>query len=67
MNYWLISRRPVFLILVDIKRNGFYWVYPYDQIKDRLKEIQNKKKVSISVSNERSVIIENKQIPPLIE
>ncbi|HGO9425631.1 TPA: DUF4365 domain-containing protein [Bacillus cereus] len=67
LNYWLISRRPVFLILVDIKRNKFYWVYPYDQIKDRLKQIQKGKTVSISVSNKQSFFIEDKQIPPLME
>ncbi|HEF5693207.1 TPA: DUF4365 domain-containing protein [Bacillus cereus] len=67
LNYWLISRRPVFLILVDIKRNKFYWTYPYDQIKDRLKEIQKKKNVYISVSDEQSFIIGNKQIPNLMK
>lgn len=67
LNYWLISRRPVFLILVDIKRERFYWSYPYDQIKDRLKEIQEQKKVHISVSNKQSFINGNKKIPALME
>lgn len=66
INYWLINNAPVLLILVDKERQKFYWTYPYNQLKDRLKEIQNQKKVNINVSMENHFSFGEKKIPQLI-
>ena len=63
INYWLVNRAPVILILVDIERKRFFWVYPYEQIKNRISEIQNNQTVNIKISKENYFIFEEKNIP----
>lgn len=62
INYWLISKAPVFLILVDKERQKFYWAYPYEQIKKRLHKIQKKQTVVISIPMENCFSFVDKKI-----
>ncbi|PEF89796.1 DUF4365 domain-containing protein [Bacillus cereus] len=63
LNYWAITRNPVLLVLVDLKRKRFYWSYPYDQIKDKFEKIQNQKTVRIKIFKENSFSITDEKIP----
>lgn len=66
INYWLINKAPVLLILVDNKCHEFYWTYPYDQIKERLKEIQKNKTVNIKISKENCFSFGEEKVPDRI-
>jgi hypothetical protein len=63
INYWLINKAPVLLILVDKKHQEFYWTYPYDQIMGRWKEIQKNKTLNIKISRENSFSFGQEEIP----
>lgn len=49
INYWLQQREPTFLIVVDIVEDKFYWCYPFEQVKEKIKDIQNQEKITIKL------------------
>lgn len=63
LNYWLICKAPVFIIWVDIENEKFYWAYPYNQVKDRINELQEQKTVDIKFSKENSFSKRDKELP----
>jgi len=60
LNYWSIHPFPVFLIVVDNKKNTFYWTYPKEQIKD-LTNLPNKKSIKIKKKDKFDISL--KKIP----
>ncbi|HDR7274089.1 TPA: DUF4365 domain-containing protein [Bacillus paranthracis] len=63
INYWMQQREPTFLIVVDRKNMMFYWLYPFEVIKDRLEEIQKQETVTINVIKENKFTNNIKSLP----
>jgi predicted house-cleaning noncanonical NTP pyrophosphatase (MazG superfamily) len=49
INYWLQQKQPTFLVVVDRENQIFYWTYPFQQVSEKIDEIQVQEKVSIRV------------------
>lgn len=49
INYWLLRKEPTFLFVVDSINLDFFWCYPYEQIEEKLNELQKQNTVIINV------------------
>jgi len=47
LNYWLIQKFPVFLVIVDNKNQHFFWTDPKEQI-ENLSKLPEKKSIRVS-------------------
>ncbi|KUP23095.1 DUF4365 domain-containing protein [Paenibacillus sp. DMB5] len=63
INYWLLHKEPTFLFVVDIDGLSVFWCYPYEQISERLGELQQQKTVNIHVDKKSVFSLAIKEVP----
>lgn len=63
INYWLLHKEPTFLFVVDIDNLSIFWCYPYEQISERLEELQHQKTVNIHVNKKSAFSLGIKVVP----
>ncbi|GMK39065.1 hypothetical protein PCCS19_21190 [Paenibacillus sp. CCS19] len=63
INYWLLHKEPTFLFVVDIDSLSIFWCYPYEQISERLEELQQQKTVNIHVDKKSVFSLGIKEVP----
>ena len=63
LNYWLLQRNPIFLIVVDCQNSIFYWSFPQNFLSSLNKKWQEQKTVSIPVSTQDRFDSDIKSLP----
>ncbi|WP_160319658.1 DUF4365 domain-containing protein [Paenibacillus xylanivorans] len=67
INYWLLRKEPTFLFVVDPDNLNIFWCYPFDQLSDRLSELQRQATVIIKIDKQSRFTFGIQELPLEIE